>query len=253
MANTTVLEASREQALRAFQAYDGKVERLDAAWQRRDLAFQAVISPIPVVVPPGANPSVLVTRRERQAQADLRASLVGLQAASGSALAAVLSGTILAVSPTSKRAAGLTSVLAAGVAAVIMTRNGSVKPKGYSVVYEMELSKADLGRRRGVHFNRANAALDAELAQSADYRALMEQHIPGLSEAVSSSGGRKDPPGHVWHHARSDAAQGRQGVMQLVPDDQHTSGSLWWGALHTGPNYGGGYQEWAVPNGAPKE
>lgn len=38
--------------------------------------------------------------------------------------------------------------------------------------------------------------------------------------------------------------------MQLVPKSQHTPGSEFWGVLH--PDNKGGYSEWAIPNGAPK-
>jgi hypothetical protein len=81
---------------------------------------------------------------------------------------------------------------------------------------------------------------------------MMEGLIPGVSNAVSSSGGRDRPSGWVWHHALRAQAEGQAGVMQLVPTNQHTAGSVWWRVLHPDPGASGGYAEWALPAGAPR-
>lgn len=122
-------------------------------------------------------------------------------------------------------------------------------PAAYSVAFEMKLSNKDLGRSRSVHFNRANAALDAAMKADPEYAAQMEKMIPGVQESVSSVGGRETPAGAVWHHVPSKAAGRRIGVMHLVPEWQHEPGSDWWDVLHT--KGGGGYSEWAIPRGAP--
>jgi hypothetical protein len=95
-----------------------------------------------------------------------------------------------------------------------------------------------------VHFNRANAALDDALQLDPEFAAIMDSVIPGVARSVARTGGRETPAGWVWHH---DTAPG---LMQLVPELQHTPGSLFWGALH--PTGRGGYSLWAIPAGAPK-
>ncbi len=115
----------------------------------------------------------------------------------------------------------------------------------YSVAYQMTLNTADLGKSRSVQFNRANAALDAALQSDATFAAQLEQLIPGVSDSVSSVGGRATPQDWVWHHDEG------VGVMQLVPADQHTPGSLFWDTLHPAPGGAGGYSLWAIPAGAP--
>lgn len=122
-------------------------------------------------------------------------------------------------------------------------------PKVYSVVFEMTLESNDLGQRRDVHFNRAAKALDAALQSDPVYRAQMEADIPGVSDALSSVGGRQRPPGWTWHHAPTSVVGGRVGVMQLVPSEQHTPGTPFFNLMH--PDKFGGYSEWAVPAGAP--
>lgn len=124
-------------------------------------------------------------------------------------------------------------------------------PTAYSVAFETRLTPADFGRSRDVHFNRSNAALDDAL-KDADYAKLMDDLIPGVQSSVSSVGGRATPSGWTWEHASSTTASGQQGVMRLVPSSQHTPGSPFWRVLHPDRGAAGGYSEWAIPNGAPK-
>ena len=56
---------------------------------------------------------------------------------------------------------------------------------------------------------------------------------------VRPVGGTATPAGLRWHHA-----PGRPGVMQLVPEAQHTSGSIFQDVLHPGGS--GGFAQWAV-------
>ncbi|WP_369146611.1 RHS repeat-associated core domain-containing protein [Streptomyces sp. R44] len=123
-------------------------------------------------------------------------------------------------------------------------------PRAYSVAFEMTLDAADFGRSRGTHFRRANEALDAALQSDAAFAGSMERLIPGVSAAVSSRGGRRTPTGWTWQHEPASNVGGRQGVMSLVPRSQHDPGSLWQHLLHPGGS--GGYSEWAIPNGAPR-
>jgi hypothetical protein len=125
-------------------------------------------------------------------------------------------------------------------------------PAAYSVAFETKLDVADFGRSRDVHFNRANAALDAALKADTEYAVLMESLIPNVESSVSSIGGRATPTGWTWEHASSSTAGGQLGVMRLVPTSQHTPGSAFWRVLHPNRGAAGGYSEWAIPNGAPK-
>lgn len=76
---------------------------------------------------------------------------------------------------------------------------------------------------------------DPEFANS------MEELIPGINRALDIG---RVPPGWTWHHAVDP------GIMQLVPVEQHTAGSIFWDTLH--PGGVGSYNIWARPAGAPK-
>jgi hypothetical protein len=119
----------------------------------------------------------------------------------------------------------------------------------YSVGYEMQLDPTDFAQSRRVHANRANASLDAALSADEQWAAHMDDLIEGVHGSVSSVGGRQTPTGCTWHHVPSSTADGRLGVMHLVPTEQHAAGSIFQGALH--PDGLGGYSEWAIPAGAP--
>jgi hypothetical protein len=125
-------------------------------------------------------------------------------------------------------------------------------PIAYSNAFEMQLDTIDLGRSRSVHFNRANAALDQALSTDSQFLEMMEDLIPEVRQSVSSVGGRQNPLDWTWEHVHSTQAQGRIGVMRLVPTLQHTPGSPWWRILHPQSGAAGGYSEWAIPRGAPK-
>jgi len=60
----------------------------------------------------------------------------------------------------------------------------------------------------------------------------------GVSVPRSSTGNiiGKSPTDWVWHHDIGN------GVMQLVPKTQHTTGSIFWDTLH--PNGVGGMAIW---------
>jgi RHS repeat-associated protein len=126
------------------------------------------------------------------------------------------------------------------------------QPTVYSTAFETQLSPSVFGRSRSVHFNRSNAALDNALLADKEFAAAMDKLIPGVQESVSSTGGRQTPAGWTWEHAHSTVAEGRTGVMRLVPTSQHTPGSPFWRVLHPALGAAGGYSEWAIPAGAPK-
>ncbi|SET47974.1 filamentous hemagglutinin [Pseudomonas sp. NFR09] len=126
------------------------------------------------------------------------------------------------------------------------------KPTGYSVAFETALNPADFGRSRDVHFNRSNAALDNALSMDSAFAQMMETLIPNIKSSVSKVGGRQTPSGWTWEHASSSTAFNQEGIMRLVPTAQHTPGSPWWRVLHPDAGAAGGYSEWAIPRGAPK-
>jgi RHS repeat-associated protein len=115
-------------------------------------------------------------------------------------------------------------------------------PRAYSVAFETQLAESQLGLSRPRHFAIANEALG-------EARSV----IPELAELVPPPAGRASAPdGWVWQHATIDQGAGRAGVLQLVPKSQHTAGSPFWRLLHPLPNGGGGYSQWAIPAGAPR-
>ncbi len=128
-------------------------------------------------------------------------------------------------------------------------KSGPEKPKlpdktAYSAVFEIYLDPKDYGTSDDIHFNRANEALHKAILADPEFAAMMEKLIPGVTEMVSSKGGRENPDGYTWHH------ESTPGLMRLVPRDQHTSGSTFWNALHPDPKRRGGYALWAIPAGA---
>lgn len=125
------------------------------------------------------------------------------------------------------------------------------KPNAYTVAFEMQLDLDDFGHHRKVHYQRANAALKKALDASPEFARMMEAMIPGVGHTVSARGTPKPPPGWIWEHASTSTADGRKGVMRLVPKEQHTPGSPFWRVLHPDPGASGGYSEWAIPAGAP--
>ena len=58
-------------------------------------------------------------------------------------------------------------------------------------------------------------------------------------------------PLFTWEHCPSSTAQGRKGVMRLVPKSQHQPNTPFWKLLHPEYKNRGGYHQWAVPAGAP--
>jgi RHS repeat-associated protein len=129
--------------------------------------------------------------------------------------------------------------------------NRPANPSVYSCVFETVLDPADWGKPREVHFSRCNEALSNAMAADPAFRAMMEDIIPGVTDQVSSVGGRRIPRDHAWEHCSTSTAGGRSGVMRLVPSHQHTPGSQWWRVIHPDKGARGGYSQWAIPHGAP--
>lgn len=153
----------------------------------------------------------------------------------------------------SVRSAGNRATMRSAVSNV-MTRR-TILPRSsnaYTAVFETTLERGVWGKGEAVHFNRASAALEAKMQANPMFAGLMEDAVPGIGKAVSKMGGRNVRRlGWTWEHASSSTAQGRFGVMRLVPRAQHTPGSRWWRVMHPDEGAAGGYSEWARPAGAP--
>lgn len=127
----------------------------------------------------------------------------------------------------------------------------------YTVAYETTLDAADIPTDRPTHFRAANTKLLNDIMADDDFKQLMEQITgrPDLVRDLQARTGRvrsKPPKNWTWQHATKSQAQGRIGVLQLVPRVEHTPGSPWWRVLHPLPGAAGGYSEWAIPLGAKK-
>ena len=117
-----------------------------------------------------------------------------------------------------------------------------VEPNGefYSVGYEYELDPLNIGTTHSRHTYAANKALLADIEAYPEYASTMEELIPGITNYLRAG---KNPPEWVWHHHPF-----REGILQLVPQEQHIRGSIFWDTLH--PGGFGGWHNWAVPAGA---
>ncbi|WP_431045626.1 polymorphic toxin-type HINT domain-containing protein [Roseateles sp. L2-2] len=106
---------------------------------------------------------------------------------------------------------------------------GLAKPGAHSVVFETTIAKTGAGTR-DAHKALANRDLAA---------AMSDKEFAGMlsSMNVKPIGGSGTPGGFRWHHAPD-----RPGVMQLVPEVQHTSGSIFQDVLHPGGS--GGFAQW---------
>jgi RHS repeat-associated protein len=107
----------------------------------------------------------------------------------------------------------------------------------YSVAYETKLPNTLYpGKSPYIHFKTANTALADAMASDATFANSMKQlgiSIPKTNTGTISGG---KIPNWVWHHSSEP------GVMQLVPQMQHTNGSIFWFTLH--PDYRGGMSIW---------
>jgi RHS repeat-associated protein len=109
------------------------------------------------------------------------------------------------------------------------TAKGLTKPSAHSVVFETTVAKSGAGTREA-HKAVANRDLAAAMSDR-EFAQMLS------SMGVKLTSGSATPTGFIWHHA-----PGRPGVMQLVPEAQHTPGSAFWDVLHPGGS--GGFAQW---------
>jgi hypothetical protein len=114
--------------------------------------------------------------------------------------------------------------------------SGSAAAPTYSVAYTTRLGPKSLIDSRDAHYQKANEALLQNMEQDPDFAKSMRDIGVVLERTPTGLAPRKPPPGWSWHHALTP------GEMQLVPRDQHESGSTLFRALHPTPR--GGYATW---------
>lgn len=107
----------------------------------------------------------------------------------------------------------------------------------YSVAFETELANNLYpGKGYYTHFKAANVSLSNAMASDEVFSASISKM--GISIPRSPTGNilGNSPKNWVWHHSIE------QGIMQLVPKTQHTTGSIYWKTMH--PNGVGGMSTW---------
>ena len=129
-----------------------------------------------------------------------------------------------------------------GLLSTLKTTVSVATGKFYSVAFEAKISN-ELFPTKGVstHFRAANNALAEAMASDVPFASSMEQLkiiVPRTKTGIVSPG---KIPNWVWHHSTEP------GTMQLVPQVQHTNGSIFWNTLHPGGRggmsiWGGGYR-----------
>ncbi|MDF1758656.1 MAG: ankyrin repeat domain-containing protein, partial [Legionellaceae bacterium] len=124
----------------------------------------------------------------------------------------------------------------------------------YSCYFEVQLDEKDFGLDREKHFKICNEQLLIQLHALENEGRQLHPDISNicLIEQISETKS-KSPRLFTWEHCSSSTANGRYGVMRLVPKYQHTKtrGNEFCRIIHPDDNYRGGYHEWAVPAGAP--
>lgn len=119
--------------------------------------------------------------------------------------------------------------VAAAVAVVPGVSRGVPKPSAYSVLFETQIARTGAGTR-AAHKALANENLRQAMSGDKEFARMMSE------AGVTPASGSGTPAGFRWHHAQEP------GAMQLVPETQHTSGSIYQDVLHPGGS--GGYADW---------
>ena len=122
-----------------------------------------------------------------------------------------------------------------------MATEAHAAPAGnyYSVAFEVQMPGTMYpGVSRPAHNQFANAALDASMKADAGFSKMISDLGITVPKTKIGVYGRVSPDGWRWHHAVD------QGLLQLVPVEQHTPGSIFWNVMHTGPNGAGGWALW---------
>ncbi len=126
----------------------------------------------------------------------------------------------------------------------------------YSCYFEVQLEQINFGLSREEHNRICNEQLLKQIKNfdNEDMQFCSEISNDLLIESINKY--KTTSPGDdlfTWEHCSSSTANGRLGVMRLVPAIQHskTKDSPFWKTIHPDYNDRGGYHEWAIPAGAP--
>jgi len=116
--------------------------------------------------------------------------------------------------------------------------------RSYNAALEVQLRPSEFGLSDAEHFSIANQAFgdfftETPATEAAARAMFGDDFIDSLLDG-------RTPEGFTWHHALASQADGEAGWLHLVDQSQHISD---FELFH--PNGIGGYQEWAVPAGAP--
>ncbi|MGL6352259.1 MAG: HNH endonuclease [Aeromonas sp.] len=118
-----------------------------------------------------------------------------------------------------------------------MYATGRAKSSAYSTAYETTLKGTSYpGVSRQRHFQEANESLLQSIETNPEFGQMMKNLGVDLSRTPTGLAPRTPPKNWTWHHEQGE------GVMRLVPREQHTLGSAYWDVLH--PNRVGGYSIW---------
>ena len=122
----------------------------------------------------------------------------------------------------------------------------------YDVYFEVQLPKQDWGLPRDTHFKLAGENMLDLLKTNPQLQKAVSRRV-GWSYTQIEDWLVKNPgqaiPGFTWHHALTSQANGVPGVLQLVVSSAHAGPGQ---ARLFHPAGFGGYEQWAVPFGAPK-
>ncbi len=115
--------------------------------------------------------------------------------------------------------------------------NAAKDAKAYSTIFETTLKKTSYpGKSRAKHFQEANENLLSQMEIDSEFNNMMKHLGVDIKRTSTGLAPRRPPEGFTWHHEVED------GLMRLVPREQHTPGSAYWNVLH--PNGRGGYSIW---------
>ena len=109
--------------------------------------------------------------------------------------------------------------------------------KAYSAAYKTKLKSTSYpGVSRGRHFQESNENLLSQMESDSDFKKMMNDMGIEINRTPTGLAPRRPPEGWTWHHEKEE------GVMILVPRQQHTIGSDEWKILHLDNK--GGYSRW---------
>lgn len=128
------------------------------------------------------------------------------------------------------------------------------KKEAYSCYFEIQLEPSNFGKKRQIHNKICNQLLLEQLIEL-NKEGIQLYEVASNEKLIAKIISSPEKAPHkslTWEHcSTSTVIGGREGVMRLVPKEQHNARSEYWRTIHPDYKNRGGYHEWAVPNGAP--